>query len=140
MAMMPPARGLLNADNSVFLTTPRLLPMTMNLSSSNSFSVTSAAIRSPSSIDTRLAIAVPLIAVVRDGGALHITGVADRDRHFLVGNQIFDLELAFFGEDLRPALVAVLLLHPPQFVDDDLHHQLVAGQDGEEAFDQLQQV
>ena len=36
MAMMPPARGLLNALSSVFLTTPRRVPMTMNLSSSNS--------------------------------------------------------------------------------------------------------
>jgi hypothetical protein len=58
--MMPPARGLLNADNDVFFTTPRLVPMTMNLSSSNSFTASMAAIFSPSSIDTRLAIDLPL--------------------------------------------------------------------------------
>ena len=37
IAMMPPARGLLNADSAVFFTTPRRVPMTTNLSSSNSF-------------------------------------------------------------------------------------------------------
>ena len=60
MAMMPPARGLLNADSAVFLTTPRRVPITMNRSSSNSLTASSAAIRSPSSIDTRLAIDLPL--------------------------------------------------------------------------------
>ena len=59
IAMMPPARGLLNALSSVFLITPRRVPMTMNLSSSNSLTARSAAIRSPSSIETRLAIALP---------------------------------------------------------------------------------
>ena len=59
MAMMPPARGLLNAANSVFLTTPWRVPITTYLSGSNSFTASSAAIRSPSSIDTRLAIALP---------------------------------------------------------------------------------
>ena len=36
--------------------------------------------------------------------------------------------------------VAVLLLNLPQLVDDDLHHELVARQDGEQALDQLQQL
>ena len=30
MAMMPPARGLLKADSSVFLTVPLRVPITMN--------------------------------------------------------------------------------------------------------------
>src|SRR6267142_2270938 len=59
IAMMPPARGLLNALSSVFLTTPFRDPITMNLSSSNSFTASSAAMRSPSSIETRFAIALP---------------------------------------------------------------------------------
>ena len=60
IAMMPPTLGLLKADSAVFLTTPRLDPMTMNLFSSNSLTVSIAAIFSPSSIDTRFAIDLPL--------------------------------------------------------------------------------
>ena len=60
IAMMPPARGLLNADSAVFFTTPLRVPITTNLSSSNSFTASIAAIFSPSSIDTRFAIDLPL--------------------------------------------------------------------------------
>ncbi len=60
IAMMPPARGLLNAESSVFFTTPLRVPITMNLSSANSLTASMAAIRSPSSIDTRFAIDLPL--------------------------------------------------------------------------------
>ena len=60
MAMMPAARGFRNAVRSVFLTTPRRVPITTNLPSSNSFTASSAAIFSSGSIDTRLAIALPL--------------------------------------------------------------------------------
>ena len=60
MAMMPPALGLLKADSAVFLTTPPRVPITTNLSSSNSFTATIAAIFSPSSIETRFAMALPL--------------------------------------------------------------------------------
>ena len=60
IAMMPPARGLLKAVNSVFFTTPGRVPMTMNLPSSNSLTASSAAIFSSGTIDTRLAIALPL--------------------------------------------------------------------------------
>ncbi|MNC85926.1 hypothetical protein D3C83_15480 [compost metagenome] len=59
IAMMPPARGLLNAASSVFLISPRLVPMTTNLLSVNSLTARSAAMRSPSCIDTRLAMALP---------------------------------------------------------------------------------
>ena len=55
--------------------------------------------------------AAPLVAVVRDRGPLDVAGVADRDRHVFFGDQVFDAELAFLGEDLRPARVAVLLLN-----------------------------
>jgi hypothetical protein len=60
IAMIPPARGLLNADIAVFLTAPRRVPMTTNRLSSNSFTASRAAIFSPSSIETRLAIDLPL--------------------------------------------------------------------------------
>ena len=63
IAMMPPARGLLNAERSVFLTTPLRVPIITNCcpsSAGNSRTVRSAAIFSPSSIETRLAIALPL--------------------------------------------------------------------------------
>ena len=58
--MMPPARGLLKAVSSVFLTTPRSVPMTMNLPSSNSLTASIDAIRSSGAIDTRFAMALPL--------------------------------------------------------------------------------
>ena len=89
--------------------------------------------------DAALAAAA-LIAVVGDRRALDVAGVADGDRHVLFGDQILDAELALFGEDLGPALVAVLLLDGAQLVDDDLHHQLVAAEDGAQALDQLQQL
>ena len=89
--------------------------------------------------DTPLA-AAPLAAVVRDRRPLDVARVAHGDRHVFFGDQVLDAELAFLGEDLRPAIVAVLLLHPAQFVDDDLHHQPVARENREEAFDQLQQL
>ena len=50
IAMMPPARGLLNAVRSVFLITPLRVPMTTNCWSSsagNSLTASSAAIFSP---------------------------------------------------------------------------------------------
>ena len=167
IAMMPPARGLLNADSAVFLTTPWRVPMTTNLSSSNSFTASIAAIFSPSSIDTRFAIdlplppgpdvgnlvdlqpvgaaavredhdvgvrrgdeqvadevlvarphadaalaAAPLIPVGRDRGPLDVAGVADRDRHVFLGDQILDAQLARLAfDDLGAAIVAVLRLH-----------------------------
>ena len=43
IAMMPPARGLLNAVSAVFLMTPFRVPITTNLSSSNSFTASIAA-------------------------------------------------------------------------------------------------
>ena len=63
IAMMPPARGLLNAVRSVFLTTPLRVPIMTNCwpsSDGKSLTVSSAAIFSPSSIETRLAIDLPL--------------------------------------------------------------------------------
>ena len=61
IAMMPPARGLLKADSAVFFTTPRRVPIMMNLSSSNVLTASIAAMRSPCSMETRFAIDLPLL-------------------------------------------------------------------------------
>src|SRR5689334_5186665 len=84
--------------------------------------------------------AASLVAIVRDGGALDVAGVADGDRHVFLGDQILDAELALFGKNLGAARVAVLLLNLPQLVDDDLHHKAIAREDREQPFDQLQQL
>ncbi len=63
IAMMPSARGFLNEVRSVFLMTPLRVPITTNCcpsSAGKSFTASSAAIFSPSCIETRLAIALPL--------------------------------------------------------------------------------
>ena len=68
MAMMPPARGLLNAASSVFFTVPLRVHITMNRSGvSSSRTDSSAAIFSSGCIDTRLAIALPLPAATTSG-------------------------------------------------------------------------
>ena len=168
MAMMPPALGLLKADKAVFFTTPLRDPMMTKRLSSNSLTARSAAIRSPSSIETRFAIDLPfppgptsgiswtfsqyarprsekimmyawrrsdeemadeifvprphadatlaaaaLIAICRDRGALDVAGVADGDRHVLIGNQILDVDLTARVDDLRAAVVAVLVADSP---------------------------
>src|SRR5438105_7442393 len=89
--------------------------------------------------DAALAAAA-LVAIVGDGGPLDVTGVADRDRHVFLGNQVLDAELALFGEDVRSPRVAVLLLNLPQLLDDDLHHEPVAREDRQQPFDQLHQL
>ena len=43
-------------------------------------------------------------------------------------------------DDLRAALVAVLLADRLQLVDDDLHQQALAGEDGAQALDRLEQL
>ena len=81
-----------------------------------------------------------LVPVCGNGRPLDVAGVADRDRHVLLGNQVLDAEIALLLDDLRPAVVAVFRLQGPQLVDDRLHQQPVAGQDRPEALDRLQQL
>ena len=112
--MMPPARGLLNALSSVFLTTPRRVPMTMNLSLSNSFTASSAAIRSPSSIDTE--VGDRLAAAVRTdvGNLVHLQPVgaaAVREDHD-VGVRRRDEEVADEVLLARPHADAALAAAP----------------------------
>ena len=76
-----------------------------------------------------------------DRRALDVAGVAHRDRHVFVGDQVLDADVSGFAlDDLGSPGVAVVLLHASQFVDDDLHEQSIAGQDGAQAFDLLQQL
>ena len=84
--------------------------------------------------------AAALVPVVGDRRPLDVAGVADGDRHVFFGDQILDAELAFFGEDLGSAWVAVLLLNGAQLVDDDLHHETIAAEDRHQPLDQLQQL
>src|SRR5438445_263498 len=76
IAMMPPARGLLNPDSAVFLT-----------------------------------------------------------------DQVFHADLARLGlDDLGPAVVAVLVPNRLQLVDDDLHQQALARQNGPQPLDRLEEL
>ena len=80
-----------------------------------------------------------LVPIVRDGRALDVAGIAHRDRHVLFGDQILDAELTLFGQNLRPPIVPVLLAHGTKLVHDDLHHELLAREDRQQAFDQREQ-
>src|SRR6185503_10033701 len=84
--------------------------------------------------------AAPLVPVVRDRSPLDVAGVADRDRHVFLGNQVLDPEFAFLRQDLRAPIIPVPVPHRPQLVDDDLHQQLFARQDRQQPFDQFEQL
>src|SRR6185437_9876707 len=53
--------------------------------------------------------AAALLAIGGDGGALEIAGVADGDRHLLIGDQVFQLDFRGFVLDFSAARVAVIL-------------------------------
>src|SRR5581483_1828576 len=55
------------------------------------------------------AAATSLLAVGGNGRALHIAGVAHRDRHLLVGDEVFQLDFCGFVLNHGAALVAVVL-------------------------------
>jgi hypothetical protein len=84
--------------------------------------------------------AAPLRPVVRHRGPLDVTGVADRDRHVLVGDQVLDAELAFLLDDLGPPRVAEPVADLAQFVHDNLRQQRLARQDRAEALDERQHL
>ena len=58
--------------------------------------------------------------------ALDVAGMAHRDEHVGVGDQIFELDLIDLVDDLRAAVVAVRLLHFLQLAGDDRLQFLVA--------------
>src|SRR6185503_7599743 len=87
------------------------------------------------------ALAAPSLAAVRrDRGPLDVAGVADRDRHVLFGDQVLDVQVARRVDDLAAALVAVALPHVLELPDDDLHQQTLAGEDGAQPFNRLEQL
>ena len=53
--------------------------------------------------------AATLLAVHADLRALHVTGVRDGDGNLLVGDEVFQLQLGGFIDDLGAAHVAVLV-------------------------------
>ena len=73
--------------------------------------------------------AAALLAIDGDGRALQVALVADGDGDLLVGDQVFKLQLGALVDDLRAALVAVLVANFFEFLDDDRAQLLVAGQD-----------
>ncbi len=85
--------------------------------------------------------AAALAAIRRDRGALDVAGVAHRDRHVFLGDQILDVQLARLAfDDLRAPLVAVALADVLQLVDDDLHQQALARENRAQPLDRLQQL
>ena len=85
--------------------------------------------------------AATLVAVGGNRGALDVPRVADRNRHVFLGDQIFDADVARLAlDDLRASIVPVRVADRFQLVHDDLHQQALAGQDGAQALDRLQQL
>ena len=116
MAMMPPARGLLNADSSVFFTSPRWVPMTMNLLSSNSLHGQQR--RDAFALLHRHQVGDRLAAAVRTdvGNLVHLQPVgaaAVRENHDVGvrrGHEQVADEVLFAGPHADPALAAAALV------------------------------
>ena len=70
-----------------------------------------------------------LLAIGRDRGAFQIAGVRDRDRHLLVGHQIFQRDLHAFVGDGGTTLVPVLLLHLFELFEDHIAQLLLRRKD-----------
>ena len=86
------------------------------------------------------AAAAALRAVAADVGALDERVVGEGDDDALVGDQVLDGHLALVGDDLRAALVAVLVADGAEFLLDDGEHADFLGQDVDQVGDLLQQV
>ena len=81
-----------------------------------------------------------LRAVAADVRALDQRGVREGDDDALVGDEVLDRHLALVGDDLRAALVAVLVADGPQLFLDDGEHALLLGQDVDEVGDRGEQL
>jgi len=80
--------------------------------------------------------AAALIPVGGDRRPFDIAGVADGNGHILFGDQRLDAQLARLAFDnLGAAIVAVLLAYGFELVDDDLHQQPFARENGAEPLD-----
>ena len=60
-----------------------------------------------------------LLAVGGGRQALDVAGLGDRDHHLLLGDEVFDVEVAFVGHDLGAAVVVVEALELAELGLDD---------------------
>src|SRR5215469_1571682 len=81
--------------------------------------------------------AARLVTVDVNRSALYVAGVADGDSHFLVFNQIFELDFLDAVDYLGAAVVAIGFHHFAQLGDDDAAKLFVAGQDFVQFLDTL---
>src|SRR6266536_1491399 len=70
--------------------------------------------------------AAPLRFIHRQRRALDVARKCQRDHHVLVGYQVFERQLDAAIDDLRAALVGVILLDRAQFLDDHAPQRAVA--------------
>src|SRR6266508_3638327 len=81
--------------------------------------------------------AAPLRFIHRQRRALDVARKCQRDHHVLVGYQVFERQLDAAIDDLRAALVGVILLDRAQFLDDHAPQRAVARQNLFQLGDQL---
>ena len=67
--------------------------------------------------------AAPLRTVERDGIALDVPRMRDRDHHLFLRDQILDVDVRRFRNDLRAPLVLIFFPEGLQLILDDLPHQ-----------------
>ena len=84
--------------------------------------------------------AAALLPVRLERRALDVARVRRGDDDVLVGDEVFDAEVAGLLDEVGAALVAVLRPDRAQLVEDDGHHQLVARQNGAQLLDELHQL
>src|SRR5271156_302776 len=73
--------------------------------------------------------AARLVTIGFDRGALHVAGMADGDGHFLVFDEVFELDFLDAVNDLGAALVTVGFYDLAQFRDDHGFQFLFAAED-----------
>src|SRR5690606_834083 len=87
-----------------------------------------------------VAFAAALLRLVgRKWRALDVAGVRDGDDHVLFLDQVFDLDLCLVLQDLRAAVLPVLLDHLLELGHDEVHEQPLVGEDGAQARDLVAQ-
>ncbi len=64
----------------------------------------------------------------------------DGHHHLLFLNQILDLDLCFVLDDFRASILSVCLANFFEFIDDDLHEQVLVGENGTQPRNQITQL
>src|SRR5262245_48353683 len=72
--------------------------------------------------------AAALVAIDREGSPLEIATSAYRDNNVFLGDEVFDVDLAFLIENLCATLVTVLLLDVTELFNDDLAQLDITGE------------